>query len=197
MALQPLALIGYAGFLLATFGWRTLHAKATRGEWSWRRPVSRTDAIGEVVCVAGCVLSLGAPVLAIARAVRPPGIDLVAMRGLLSILCLGFGTGIALRAQRHLADDWRAGVEASASLVTTGPFARVRNPFYLGCFFASAAVLVAVPTIVALGGFALHVAAAEVIVRRVEEPMLSEAHGDEYARYKARTGRFLPPLTSR
>lgn len=193
--LQLLALIGYGAFLLTTFGWRTLHARATSGESSWRPPVSRVDAFGETVCLIGCALSLAAPVLVLAGVVDPVALDLAAVRGLLSILFLGLGTGIAVWAQRHLADEWRAGVEASSSLVTTGPFARVRNPFYLGCFFASAAVLVAVPTVVALGGFALHIVAAEVIVRGVEEPILSQALGDEYARYKARTRRFLPRLT--
>lgn len=194
MALEILALVGYGGFLLATFGWRTVRSMVATGDSSWRWPVSRTDALGETMCVTGCVLSVAAPVLALLGLVQPVELDLVAPRGIFTILGLVLGTGIAVWAQRHLAEEWTAGVEASESLVTTGPFARVRNPFYVGCFFASGAVLVAVPTIVALAGFALHVLAAEVIVRGVEEPMLSQAHGHDYARYKERTGRFLPHL---
>lgn len=85
-------------------------------------------------------------------------------------------------------------MEASASLVTAGPFAPVRNPFYLGCFLASASVAAAVPSPVALIGLSLHIAAAEIIVRGVEEPILGQAHGDDFLRYKQRTGRFLPRL---
>jgi protein-S-isoprenylcysteine O-methyltransferase Ste14 len=90
----------------------------------------------------------------------------------------------------------RPGVEASSSLVTSGPFAWVRNPFDLGCFFAAASVSSVSPRAVALTGLALHIAAAEVIVRGVEEPILAQAHGAEFSSYKQRTGRFLPRLTT-
>jgi len=103
---------------------------------------------------------------------------------------------LAIWAQRHLAEEWRAGVEASDTLVTAGPFTRIRNPFYLGCFLASASVLAAVPSTVALAGLALHRAAAEIIVRGVEEPILAQAHGTAFSNYKQRTGRFLPRLTN-
>lgn len=104
------------------------------------------------------------------------------------------GTLLAGWAQRHLASQWRAGVEASAVIVTTGPFRHVRNPFYLGCFATSGAVLVAVPSVVALAGLVLHIAAAEVIVRGVEEPLLARAHPVVFRRYLATTGRFFPRL---
>jgi protein-S-isoprenylcysteine O-methyltransferase Ste14 len=91
----------------------------------------------------------------------------------------------------------QGGIEASDSLVTSGQFARVRNPFYLGCFLASASVFIAVPSAVALAGVALHIAAAEIILRGVEEPILAQAHGAEFSSYKQRTGRFLPRLTIR
>lgn len=193
---QVLALLGYGGFLTATFGWRTLQTKRTTGETRWREPVSRTDAVGETMCAAGCLLTLAAPPLALLDAVQPVGPTWPAVQGALSIITLGLGTTLALWAQRHLAQEWRAGVEASETLVTGGPFARVRNPFYLGCFLASGGVLVAVPSAVALVGWALHVAAAEVIVRGVEEPILGEAHGAAFASYKLRTGRFLPRRTT-
>ncbi len=193
--MQVVALAGYTGFLVATFGWRTLQTKRATGESRWREPVSRTDAIGELGCLVGCVLSRLAPVLALAGLVSP-GIDEPALQGLVSLLTLSIGTTLAIWAQRQLAGEWRAGVEASELLVVAGPFARVRNPFYLGCFLASASVLVAVPSVVALVGLVLHIVAAEVIVRGVEEPILAEAHGADFARYKQRTGRFLPRRTA-
>jgi len=99
---------------------------------------------------------------------------------------------VALAAQRHLAGQWRAGVEASTALVTDGPFARCRNPFYAGCILASAGVAAAVPSPLALAGLGLHLGAAEVIVRGVEEPLLAAAHGPAYEAYRGRAGRFLP-----
>jgi protein-S-isoprenylcysteine O-methyltransferase Ste14 len=196
LAGHGLALVGYSGFLTGTFGWRTLQTKLSTGESRWRQPISRTDAVGETMCLTGCVLSLLAPSLAMVGTVRPIRTQWSAAQGIMSVTSLGLGTLLAIRAQHHLAGEWTAGVEASDSLVTSGPFARVRNPFYLGCFFASASVFIAVPSAVALAGLALHIAAAEIIVRCVEEPILAQAHGAEFSSYKQRTGRFLPPLTT-
>ena len=189
---QVAAFVGYAGFLTTTFGWRTLRTKRETGESRWREPVSRTDAVGETVCVAGCILSLVAPPLAMARAGRPLPTACPVVQRVASVTSLGLGTFVAIWAQRHLADEWRAGVEASGSLVTSGPFARVRNPFYVGCILASASVLIAVPSTTALAGLALHIAGAEIIVRAVEEPILARAHGAAFTDYTQRTGRFLP-----
>lgn len=136
---QVLGLLGYPAFLLATFGWRTWQTKRAIGESRWRKPVSRVDVIGETVCLTGCVLSIVAP-LALAGAVRPLAIGWPVVRGLTGTVVLGLGISLGIWAQRQLGDEWRAGVEASDSLVTAGPFARVRNPFYLGCFLASASV---------------------------------------------------------
>jgi len=196
VALQVLALLGYGGFLTATFGWRTLQTKRATGESRWREPISRTDAIGETLCAAGCLLSLIAAPLAVAGAVRPLRTHLPTAQGTGFAVALGLGTTLAIWAQRHLAEEWRAGVEASHTLVTSGPFARVRNPFYLGCFLASVSVLAAVPSTVALVGLALHIAAAEIIVRGVKEPILAQAHGTAFSKHKQRTGRFLPRLTT-
>lgn len=190
--MQVFAVVGYGGFLAATFGWRTLQTKRTTGESRWREPISRIDAVGETVCVVGCLLSLVTSPLAVAGAVRPVQVDWRAARAVGSVGLLVLGTVLAIWAQRHLGEEWRAGVEASSSLVTAGPFARVRNPFYLGCFLAAASVLVAVPSVVAAIGLVLHIVAAEIIVRGVEEPVLAEAHGAAFSSYKQRTGRFLP-----
>ena len=129
-------------------------------------------------------------------AVRPLRTDWPTAQGIGFAFTLGLGTTLAIWAQRHLAEQWRAGVEASDTLVTAGPFARIRNPFYLGCFLASASVLIALPSTVALVGLILHIAAAEIIVRGVEEPLLAQTHGTAFSNYKQRAGRFLPRITT-
>lgn len=196
MVLQVLALVGYSGFLAATFGWRTLQTKRATGESRWREPISRTDTIGETLCAAGCLFSLIAPPLAITGVVRPVPTDWPTAQGIGFAVTLSLGTTLAVWAQRHLAEEWRAGVEASDTLVTAGPFARIRNPFYLGCFLASASVLIALPSTLTLAGLLLHITAAEIIVRGVEEPILAQAHGTAFSNYKQRTGRFLPRITT-
>lgn len=187
-----LVLAGYAGFLAATFGWPTWQARRQMGDSRWRRPVSPLDGVAETACLVGCALSLLAGPLALAGLARPVAVVPAGPRVAVGGALLALGTAIAVWAQRHLAEQWRAGVEPSSSLVTDGPFARVRNPFYLGCLLASAGVVAGVPSGVALAGLALHLAATQVIVRAVEEPVLVRAHGAHYARYAARTGRFLP-----
>src|SRR5437764_3079561 len=98
LALHGLALVGYGGFLIATFGWRTLQAKRSTGESRWREPISRTDALGETMCLTGCCLSLLAAPLAMAGAVRPIRTEWLAAQGVMSVTALGLGTVLALSA---------------------------------------------------------------------------------------------------
>ena len=170
MALALGALGGYGGFPAAAFAWPTWRARRAGEPSRWRRPVSAVDAVGEVACLAGCGASLLAPALARAGVVPAATRVWPAARAAAAGAGLALGAAVALAAQRHLAGQWRAGVEASTALVTDGPFARCRNPFYAGCILASAGVAAAVPSPLALAGLGLHLGAAEVIVRGVEEP---------------------------
>jgi protein-S-isoprenylcysteine O-methyltransferase Ste14 len=77
------------------------------------------------------------------------------------------------------------------SLVTAGPYASVRHPFYLavgtvmlGNAVGAASGYLFVTAVVFLGLIALRTAK--------EEAMLELRFGDAYREYKARTGRFLP-----
>lgn len=186
------SLAGYGVFLGLAFARQTVVATRRLGEPAWRKPISRTDAVGESLCGLGFLVTLAGPALALAGVAEPVDVDLIALRMVVSVAGTAAATALAVWSQKHLASEWRAGIEPSRHLVTTGPFARVRNPFYVACLGASAAVAVAVPSVVSFVGMALHVVAAEVIVRRVEEPLLVEAHGAAFEAYRRRTGRFLP-----
>lgn len=77
------------------------------------------------------------------------------------------------------------------ALVTSGPYARVRHPFYLavgtlmlGNAVGAANGLLLTAAVVFLGLIALRT--------DKEEAMLEARFGDAYREYKARTGRFLP-----
>jgi protein-S-isoprenylcysteine O-methyltransferase Ste14 len=99
-------------------------------------------------------------------------------------------------AQLAMGDAWRIGVDPSerTELVTDGPFSVVRNPIYAGMipFFFGIALLV--PNVVAVAGAVLVFVGLELQTRLVEEPYLMRTHGDEYARYASRVGRFGPGL---
>lgn len=192
MTLEAVVLLGYGGFLAYAFGWRSGRLREVLGSSPWRRPVSAVDAVGETLCVAGCAGTLLAPVLSIAGVVDPVWTGWPVARGLVGAAGVALGAAVALAAQRGLAAQFRFGVEASAVLVTSGWYARVRNPFYSGWVLAAAGVAVAVPSVPAAAGLVLHLVAAEILVRRVEEPLLLAAHGASFRRYVERSGRFLP-----
>ena len=81
------------------------------------------------------------------------------------------------------------------TLITSGPYRYVRHPFYVTTALAFAAnALTTANWFIALTGFA---ALALLVVRTaIEEEKLVERFGDDYRRYIARTGRFLPRLRS-
>lgn len=82
-------------------------------------------------------------------------------------------------------------------LVQDGPYRRVRHPMYpgfvtmtLGMLLLSANWLIGVPPL-------LGVVYVMTVRTPREEAMLLERFGEEYRRYRERTGRFLPRLGSR
>jgi len=96
--------------------------------------------------------------------------------------------GLGLRA-------WAAGyLEKSARLATGGPYARTRNPLYLGSSLMGAGFALAgrsVVMAVALAGLLIFIYAP--VIRR-EAEFLEGRFGDDYRRYAARVPSFLPRL---
>jgi protein-S-isoprenylcysteine O-methyltransferase Ste14 len=112
------------------------------------------------------------------------------------IVLFALGLGGTVAAQLAMGRSWRVGVDERerTELVTGGPFELVRNPIYAAMIPAVAGLALLVPSVVALLGLALLVVALEIQVRLVEEPYLLRAHGDAYAAYARRVGRFVPGL---
>jgi len=84
----------------------------------------------------------------------------------------------------------------NGTLVTTGPYRRVRHPMYTAVLIlVIATVLLTANGVVAVGGvgmFALLVARS-----RLEEDRLVEKFGDDYRAYQRRTGRIIPRWRAR
>jgi protein-S-isoprenylcysteine O-methyltransferase Ste14 len=93
--------------------------------------------------------------------------------------------GICLRA---LASGY---VRKNEELTTTGPYARIRNPLYLGSVIIAAGFVVAARSWLAAAMLALLFAAVYLPVIRSEEDFL-RAKFPEYAEYAARVPRLLP-----
>lgn len=79
------------------------------------------------------------------------------------------------------------------ALITTGPFALVRHPFYVAYSLAWLAAPVAThgPFIALLSVLAI---AMYVVAARREEKLLEERFGEAYRTYKLGTGMLVPPL---
>jgi len=105
-------------------------------------------------------------------------------------ICLVFG------AQLAMGDSWRVGVdpEERTELVTDGPFHLVRNPIYSAMLPTVLGLVLMAPSALAIAGLLVLFAGLEMQVRLVEEPHLLRTHGDEYAAYAAKVGRFVPAL---
>ena len=113
--------------------------------------------------------------------------------GLLGAAVLG-SQGWRIWAAGFVGRPARGAKPAGETLITAGPFARIRNPMYLGTFvgvlaFAGmsglwyAVLAVAAMLCLVYGGAVLH-----------EEAFLSARFGDEYRRYREAVPRFLLAL---
>jgi protein-S-isoprenylcysteine O-methyltransferase Ste14 len=182
-------------YLAVAFGLRTyLHWKRT-GSTGFRgisgRPFSAAW-LGGVLFVVALVGSVAAPVLALLD-VDPA---VAASRWLDIAGFAGFAAGMLflLWSQGAMGSSWRIGVDAGerTALVTSGPFAVVRNPIFSGLMLSGAGIAFLLPNATALLSFVALVIAIELQVRAVEEPYLIRTHDAAYRDYAARVGRFIP-----
>jgi protein-S-isoprenylcysteine O-methyltransferase Ste14 len=192
------ALVLFAVYLLIAFvvrtwlqlrrtgdsGWRGISGRPGTPEW-WAGILFAIALVAGVLGPVTALLGLNPLDAITATAVQVTG-TVLAVAGVLAT----FLTQVAMGA------NWRIGVDETerTDLVTTGPFALVRNPIFTAMAFTGLGLALMVPNVVALTGFVLLLVALHLQVRVVEEPYLRQAHGDIYAQYAASTGRFLPRL---
>jgi protein-S-isoprenylcysteine O-methyltransferase Ste14 len=102
------------------------------------------------------------------------------------------------RVWRAMGSNWSMAVtaERNRELLTEGPFARVRHPIYSLSLLLMLCSLAVVPTLPMLVVALVH-ATLMILKARNEERFLLGLHGEAYARYCARTGRFMPRAASR
>ena len=95
------------------------------------------------------------------------------------------------RALRDFGASWRLGIdrEHAGALVTTGIFARSRNPVYVGLLLVQTGSFLLLGSVVLLGATLFSAAYFRALVAR-EERFLAERHGGDYAAYRARVGRW-------
>jgi protein-S-isoprenylcysteine O-methyltransferase Ste14 len=70
----------------------------------------------------------------------------------------------------------------------------VRNPIFSALILAAIGLAMMVPNPISIVGVFVLILAIELQVRFVEEPHLRQLHGDDYAVYASRVGRFVPGI---
>jgi len=163
--------------------------KGLRGTSGLERMGGLLFALAVVLCIAGPVLQL-ADALSSVEALDGTGASI------LGVLLASLGVTITLVAQFAMGDAWRIGVDPSerTELVTHGPFSLVRNPIFAAMIPAFMGVALLAPNAVTIAGAILLMVALELQTRLIEEPYLFRVHGEPYAAYIVRVGRFLPGI---
>ena len=116
----------------------------------------------------------------------------------IGIIVTGLGEFLRLWGVSIAGSETRTtGAVGGTFLVTTGPFAHVRNPLYLGNLLIYAGIGV---MSYALFPWFMAIALVYFVVQyslivSLEEEHLSTAFGDEYHRYRSSVGRFVPRLS--
>ncbi|MGB2711647.1 MAG: isoprenylcysteine carboxylmethyltransferase family protein [Conexibacter sp.] len=200
--MATLALALYVVYGVLTFGVRTLVQIRRTGSSGFHgvggRPGSAEwfAGVGFVVALA---IGFAAPLLALLDLVEPiAAFDTTVLHVAGAALAVA-GIVTTFIAQVAMGASWRIGVDPAerTSLVTTGPFALVRNPIFAAMLPTAFGLTLMVPSWIALVGLAGLVLTLELQVRAVEEPYLLTVHGDAYASYAARVGRFVPGIGRR
>lgn len=111
-------------------------------------------------------------------------------------VCVG-ATIATFSCWREMGRSWRIGIDPGekTQLIFSGPFRIVRHPIYTLSIFLVLGTLATTPTQVMLGIAIVHIACLQFEARR-EEIYLLGKHGDVYADYMKRVGRFLPRTLS-
>jgi protein-S-isoprenylcysteine O-methyltransferase Ste14 len=194
-----LALAFYTLYLALAFGFRIWLQLRRTGESGFKGISGRPGSLewfAGVLFIAAIAIGVAAPILDVMDTIEPlDALDSAGVRatGVALFLAGLIGT---LYAQIAMGESWRVGVDEQeqTALVTSGPFAVVRNPIYAAFLPATVGLALLVPNAVAFIGLAALWLALEIQVRLVEEPYLLRRHGDAYRHYAARVGRFVPGL---
>jgi protein-S-isoprenylcysteine O-methyltransferase Ste14 len=198
MGMPALALALLAVYGLLAFGVRiAVHVRRT-GSTGFKglRGASGLERTGGLLLVAAVVLCLAGPALQLAGVLNPLATLDGALANILGIMLACAGIVMTVLAQFAMGDAWRVGVDPfeRTELVTDGPFSLARNPIFAAMIPAFTGILLLAPNVLTIAGAFLLVGALELHVRLIEEPYLMRVHGEQYAAYAARVGRFLPGI---
>ena len=186
VAFSALWIVFFANVVRAGYLAKWSGGKAAHREAGHMRITALTFAF---LYLAGAMLYTLLPDWIAFLAVALPGWFRLSMVGVAAL-----GLGFISWALWCLGKNWApslSGVRKDAFLVSTGPYAIIRHPIYLGAFvFLAALSLVAANLLILLPAIAL----LALLYTQIggEEATLIEKFGDEYREYMKRTPRFIP-----
>jgi protein-S-isoprenylcysteine O-methyltransferase Ste14 len=184
-------------FAVLTFFLRVaiqLRRTGSTGLIGLRRGAGPLEWLSGILFVGGMAMAVVSVNLVLNDELEPvDALDVDALHAIgIALAALG---GLAVfAAQLGMGESWRIGVsdEQGTELITGGWFSFCRNPIYTSMVLGWTGFALMVPTWLGLAAVVVIALGLELQVRAVEEPYLMRAHGDEYERYAARVGRFLP-----
>ena len=165
------------------FGWMIVGAMLT---------FTRTPGDMRSVRGFGVGLSIWGPLASTQLASQPPlWVSAIGVVGLLASLGLFNWAAWSIRGRTFSL----AGQDDLPHFVhTSGPYDYIRNPFYASYLLAGASTIVMWPSLLGALVVALSIAYYEWLARYEEDKFSRSPVAQEYAQYKARTGRLLPRL---
>jgi protein-S-isoprenylcysteine O-methyltransferase Ste14 len=195
---SPMALlIALGAFVVLAFVWPMVRLRRKTGQWglvSHRGADPCQRLVG--LLTAGWIAAVGAWAAALAL-VPPEALGVGAPWPRFGWTLMAGGLLVVVAAQAQMGLSWRIGIDdRPTALVTHGIFSLVRNPIFSGMLLALAGVAALSPSAWTLVGW-VAVAQLVAVQVRLEEQHLLRLHGDEYARYLARVGRFWPSASLR
>ena len=109
----------------------------------------------------------------------------------LALLLVGFT--LCSYVHHYMASDWRSGVDerAQTSLITSGPFARLRHPMFLGVVISQLGLFFSMPSVFSLICLVAGIVAV-IAQARFEEKELARRFGEPYLDYLALTPGWIP-----
>jgi protein-S-isoprenylcysteine O-methyltransferase Ste14 len=161
-------------------------------------PQQRQERLMWFVWVPLVAAWIALPWIALQRADAPwgmPDIDAPpygALRWVAALVAIACFAATA-RCWARMGKHWRMDIalDTKAELITDGPFRRIRHPIYAYQALLVVCSAVILPTLPMLFVAAIHIVLVNVKARNEERHLLL-THGDVYARYIERTGRFVP-----
>jgi protein-S-isoprenylcysteine O-methyltransferase Ste14 len=184
-------------------GWMVRRARRRTHDLAGLVPEQRTERIAWILWVPLVAAWIALPWLALVRPTRLLGLPAYAaempygaLRWIAAIVAVATLL-LTIQCWKRMGRDWRMDVSDKnrAALITDGLYARVRHPIYALSILLMLATAAVLPTFPMLAIALVHVGLM-VFKARNEERHLLALHGQRYADYIARTGRFLPRAQS-